>query len=422
MIFISTFLVMVGILSESYYNDYNFVEKLSWIADDPPWMPIPNLIGEIKPFWGVHYFGDLLIWFGYATHPDPYFSGPPDAQILPLGILIYKMMLSFGLTFGFTSYILLSLVLPYIVFSKFLKDCSLDRKLILYLASVILSAGSIITIDRGGFQLISSSICMLSIYYFYNKENKLGIIYGIIAISLKPYLILPYIIFIFDKKNINLLKLVIFTTSVNLLLFATLPGGIIRNIQSFLLTFIDRVDGVNIPGYAFGNGMSLFGGTEQFLSLIIGNSKVERFFLNHSALIYLISIIWIAIVIKIFRSKNINIYMKLFFAFSTIQMVSPGVGKYGSHWIFIAIIFLQLISEKIALDNSKLINISVVILILNLVVSVIPYTLYFTSADSISFGSRLMLSPLVLFVSAIILIYFDYERKINKERKYAITI
>jgi hypothetical protein len=411
LLFINSMVFIFGIFNSQYFPaNPTFLETFSYVANDPPWMPIPEMI-KVSPFWGTHYFGDFLIWVGYSYSPDPYTQFLP-AQSLPLAISFFKLITSFGVFSGFYLFFVLSLVLPFWVISKYGYQYKFNQKVFLYTAFIPLSAGTIVSLDRGSSHLIVFSLVFISFFNLLQNRSKLAIFYLILAISIKPYILISLLFLIKCKKYREFLQVISFTLIINLFLFYQYPGGILINTAKFIKATFMYQDPVIVGRFTLDNGTSLYAALQQFASILFGAQSTNDFLLGKPYLTFFISLFWLFITVFIVLNKYTPIWLSLFFSFATFQMIVAANGKYAVSWVFIIpfIVFFDFSYFKameriknIKMNNSIILKVILLILVF---ISTVPTNFMLTTPDGAQFLLRTMLTPLVIFFLGIITIFY----------------
>jgi hypothetical protein len=415
---LTSFFIVYEILNSHYTQTPSLIEKMSWIINDPPWMPVPNQIEFFKPFWGGHYFGDFLIWLGYATTPNPYAQHIP-AQSLPLGVFFFKFLLLFGVQGSFILWIVLSSLLPLIVIYAIDPSLNFRQKLLIFTASVPLTASFIVAIDRGGIQFVSTSLLLLGFIALFRSKVLLGYLLLIVAVSIKPYLVLPLIYLLARKYYKYFFSTLFFLLISNLIFFIfLLPGSLLSNLSLLLKSMVQYQKSDSAAGYALGNGTSLFGGVEQFFALIIGFSRTEQYFSSRPLFTTFFSLFWIIVVAFIVFNRKTPMWVSFFFCLSLVQLVVASTGKYGANWLFIAIILFKLdpkylskIGEGVSVIEFKFSKFFDVMIISSIFLSLLPLTQFITSPDGIGISARTMLSPLSILIVGLVALYELYFKK-----------
>jgi hypothetical protein len=178
------------------YLSVEVTERLSFMAQDPTWMPPGQ---NSAPILGVHHFGDFQIIAGYSNSDDPYDpSLALPAQYLPFTFVLMKFLMLFGLNNAFYLYALLTflaIVIPVVLFTK---NTPIPFRFI-YVALILLLTQPFLTIfDRGNLQGLMSGLIFLSLYFYMEKKRKLAFFFLILASSFKGY---PILLLLFVKRE-----------------------------------------------------------------------------------------------------------------------------------------------------------------------------------------------------------------------------
>lgn len=338
-----TCLAAISSIAITSYLRLGYLSQLSFRVDDPPWMP-DDFSGQTDSGWlGDHFFGDLFIYWGYASVPDPYsLEYAIPAQIPALGILLYRLIFIFGPITGLVLNTLLTLLLPYLVITQLLQLRDFASRIIWYSAFVLLSASLFIVIDRGGAQLIAYSLAALSLVALSKNKLVTFTLLLILAVALKPYILLILIFVAFRKSWRIAIASGAVVLAANVLSFALVGNGIVPGIRAMLNSQTTYMNSEVIASYAVKFGTSLYGAAIQTSALLVGEASAVSTFSSSPRIPMVLAFSWLLVTTCVIAWKVIPNWIALIFGLSCFQMTVAATGPYGTSWCFIgAAVFLS---------------------------------------------------------------------------------
>jgi hypothetical protein len=356
----------------------NFISRISFTSQDPPWTP-PGTISQ--PILHLHHFGDwtlALAFSKYANPYDPLLDLP--AATPPLGMIILKAISPIGYTFSFILLCLFTLACWCFVVSKLLKHRSfLERNLILVLV-VLMALPSIIAFDRGGVHLCLMGMIGVSFIAFKEKRYKRALIFLLIAVSFKPYLIILSLWIIRDlpsttkHKVLSLAKAWAWIAILNLIAIMHFNSNLIVGVKQYLDSTSQFSSSFMIPWVT--NSASLMG----FLS-----KTVEGFSSTSEAIVFLekwlpwsifIGGVFLFIVLLGSLNHKTPRVIAIPLLLSTTSIVTPPAMGYTLVWVSLAMIIIlsEMQNNELNLQKfSKLQRTSFFLILIALLINITPY-------------------------------------------------
>lgn len=319
-------------------SPYSLISILSWQASDLPWLPTSFASsGFAKPYFGVHHFGDLQIFQGYAFVENPYDSQLAiPAHIPPLGIWLYKLVFLLPSPIPLYVFLISSIGLASLVFGKLYPKQSGFLGLLLGLVGfVVLNAGVVIAIDRGGTQVIAFALGALSLLAAERDRRWRAALLLVLAASLKPYIILLIIYLVFRRK----LKIATLASTLlvllNVALMMTFEGDPVEQWKTLFSSISGYLDPELTATFMISNGTSLAGGLTQLVALIAGSQTATNILTLLPSLPTLISVFTLFLLALTLAAKRLPTWYSLTAVFATMQLASGAAGPYMTAWTFI---------------------------------------------------------------------------------------
>lgn len=338
--------------SRLYYpNGPTLVSRVSFEISDKPWMP-PGI--DAVPIVGEHFFGDLQLPLAWARYPNPWQEDLEwKANFLPLGKWILIPFSYLPLTLAFGIYFIGSLLLLYISARKLLLHIS-DSKLltdwkvslILFLVLLVLSRPVLTDLDRGNFYCLAISLWILAFICLREGRDTQFILLMLCLTSLKWFLILPMIPFLFERKFNLSLKLTFWLIILNVFSLILVPGRLFENLRLIINTQLNYTDEWAIPWLM--QGTSVASSISRIYEYVYGTVNTEIFLLNNLNLLKFLSLIYLLIAIYIAFRKHLPLWVRLYFALSTITFDTFETGWYAQMWISFVLIVWLVQDEKVA--------------------------------------------------------------------------
>ena len=153
---------------------------LSYAAVDPTWMP-PG-VTHPYPLWGVHYFGDMWYHIGFGEAQTPYIIAGRPAQYVPIAIYVFKAWGIFGYPAALALMTVLNLGLISIYAWVMLRAVAPSRKVVIIALAVVLTGPMLVTLDRGGHQLIAVGLMAWALYLYARGREWWAVILMVVVL------------------------------------------------------------------------------------------------------------------------------------------------------------------------------------------------------------------------------------------------
>ena len=329
-------IVWIWVFIDGAYSEKNFdfFGKLSLRVRDGTWFSNETNYRTV-PLWGQHYFGDLQIFFGFVGDPNPYF-GRLKPQIPPFGLSFYSLLNFRGPQLGMIIWLSFTFLFSVLITHLWLKSETLSNRLTAYCALVLINTSVLVGLDRGNILLILMTIVGLLLFKILNSRRLTGFdaLLFASAISLKPYLLLLFIFFIFERKY----KFVFHTALAGLVcnLIATLSfGWSPLTIFQRLINEQARYNGSAYSGFSLRNSSSAFRVLSDAVSFYKGPEYASTLFEGSGLWVAIPGIVYLSLVTTICWRRDIPIWIRMVSILSTVQMVVAATPRYSLAWSFI---------------------------------------------------------------------------------------
>jgi len=328
-------IVWIWVLVDGWYSEKNFdFARISSVVRDTTWFSNETNYREV-PLWGQHYFGDLQIFFGFVGDPNPYF-GRLRPQIPPFGLSFYSLLNFRGPQVGMIIWLSLTLLFSVLITHLWLKSETLSNRLTAYCALVLVNTSVLMGLDRGNILLILMTIVGFLFFKVLNSKRLTSFDAFLFAsaISLKPYFLLLFIFFIFERKY----KFVFHTALAGLAcnLIATLsfgwnPIAIFQN----LISEQSRYNASDYWEFSQRNSSSAFRVLSDAVQLFNGPEYAGTLFGGSSYWVAIPGIVYLVLVTIICWRRDIPIWIRMVSILSTAQMVVAATPRYSLAWSLI---------------------------------------------------------------------------------------
>ena len=347
-------LCWLWILVDGMYSESTFqFSQISWIVRDQTWYSTEALYDEI-PLWGKHYFGDLQIFFGFVSDPSPYAVGRTiNPQTAPFGLSFYSAIGFFGGVVAILLFLSLSLALPAFLIRVWLKEESLSVQIGAYCALVLVNTSALMAIDRGNILLIVVPIIGF-LFYRIMKSQSLGILEALLfatVISLKPYLVLLFFFFIFEKRYRFIIQSAVIGLFFNFMAAFTYGMSLFRIVQTMFQTS-SAYNSSESMEFNINTGAAAFKAVFEIVKAIKGDLYAVHFFETHSVATALPGLLYLVVVLMICAKTSIPMWIRIISILSTIQMVISASPRYDLVWSIVGcLIILQQSSKESTTSN-----------------------------------------------------------------------
>ena len=413
-----TFLVVsLGLAwSRLYYpNSPSLVNRVSYLVGDKPWMP-PGF--EATPILGSHYFGDLQLPIAWARYSNPWETDLIHrANFLPFGKYLLLPFSYLPIKLVFCLYVIGSIAILYVAVRKIIKlsdKTNLYKNwkitFILFCILFVMSRPVLTDLDRGNFYTVSISLWVLAFVWLREDKHKKFLFAMTLLVAIKWFLIIPMIPFILEKKLNLSVKLLVWISTVNFVSLVTVPGGLINNLRSIIDTQKNYTDEWAIPYLMDGTSVAssvskiheYFFGTTQTVAFITENINLLRFF----------CIVYLALALYISSRLNLPMWVRLYFALSTITFDTFETMWYAQMWISF-VLLAWFYEERKNLNDYRLVSLSLQFSALTML---IPLWVAFSINGVMRFNFNLILTPMFALLSGTVLVASKYFRKKSKHK------
>ena len=289
--------------------------------------------------------------FGFVGDPNPYF-GRLKPQIPPFGLSFYSLLNFRGPQLGMIIWLSFSFLFSVLITHLWLKSETLSNRLTAYCALVLINTSVLMGLDRGNILLILMTIVGLLLFKILNSRRLTGFdaLLFASAISLKPYLLLLFIFFIFERKY----KFVFHTALAGLVcnLIVTLSfGWSPLTIFQRLINEQARYNGSAYSGFSLTNSSSAFRVLCDAVSFYKGPEYASTLFEGSGLWVAIPGIVYLSLVTTVCLRRDIPIWIRMISILSTIQMVVAATPRYNIVWTFVGgLLILQ--QPKVPSDGS----------------------------------------------------------------------
>lgn len=272
-VFCAGYLISFYTLWTTYYFGQDTpIDRISFRAVDPPWLP-DGLTSQ--PRLGLHHFGDLELLLGWAQTQNPYRPTlAVPATYFPVADAFLGLFAQLPTALETLLYLSVSVSLAIFACRRaaptlFKSDHRIFSTLTVLL--VFATAPTIVDLDRGNVHTICISLLVL----FFTSRTPSGIIFLLIAASLKPY----YLIFLalYAFKGDGLRRSSVFALlwlSANIFLMRMQTGSWIRGWE-YWLDANRRFGDIRGSGFFFNSG-SLAGTILRWIELTAGWDRASQ--------------------------------------------------------------------------------------------------------------------------------------------------
>ena len=325
-----------------YFKD-DLLKIWSFTLEDIPWTPPPTVP---TPIIAGHYFGDFQLPILLSQVKNPYDASWPLGGGPPLSYFLYKPFLIPEIKLSFIFFLFITIVIFYFVNNLFVgRQINCTFRICFITLAIFVNLPFLVTLDRGNFVVISTSLTGLCLYYLFLREgNELWYrrhaipIVFVIAISIKVYLLSFLIPLWLLKKYGFVMRTLIYFIFLNFVSYFLINPNIDDVFQSFRFTFGGQA--------GFGNPLFLFSGVglPSFFSNLIRfltSFEYSSTILSENVYFFLLPIlIWYSLVLFFISRKELRIELKLIWILSLIQFAPPVAMAYNMVWNVLALMIL----------------------------------------------------------------------------------
>jgi hypothetical protein len=240
-----------------------------------------------------------------------------------------------------------------------------------------------------------------------NKHNKF-LFAMTLLVAIKWFLIIPMLPFIFEKKFNLSVKLLVWISTVNFVSLLTVPGGLINNFRSIIDTQTNYTDEWAIP-YLM-DGTSVASSVSKIHEYFFGTTQTVAFITENINLLRFLSIVYLALALYISSRLNLPMWVRLYFALSTITFDTFETMWYAQMWISF-VLLAWFYEERKNLNGYRLVSSSLQFSALTML---IPLWVAFSINGVMRFNFHLIFTPMFALLSGTILVASKHFRKKSK--------
>jgi hypothetical protein len=339
-VFYPLFLFQAWIIQ--YFNSgspFNYVSRITFAIVDPPWLP-PNII--LNPLLGSHFFGDLLLGFGYSMSLNPYDPALVlPSQTLPVGLLFFKFMGIFGQDYLLLIYLILNLISIIWIIKTLLHTNQLIGYHGILILLCITSLPVLFAIDRGAVHLITLALLLKNLQKFLELKYMQSVLLCLVVISIKPNFLFGIILFLILMRKLSYIFVVFLSTAIInfLVLVFMFSGSVLDQINGFLKATSLYAGERGISWIQ--DSVSIVGLMNKSIGFFWGNEVAFNFILKYSSYLWIPGIIYFLIIILIIKYHNCDNWLKVGLILSALSMILPASMTYTLVWTFPAILIIS---------------------------------------------------------------------------------
>jgi hypothetical protein len=402
---------MFGWATHYYTNGIGIIERLSFQAVDPSWVP-ENFTQ--RPIIGEHFFGDLQLLIAWGAHENPYSVLIPS-QHLPIAQGILRLLSHLPMIIVFLIYLLASLASLWFSARALVAVVS-QRQFGLnindFLLFILLTVPVLVDLDRGNVNSIVISCCIL--FFTLNLDNRpnLGLFFLIIAICFKPYTAIFLLCTSVKNVSKQWISILLLFGLLNGLGFVLITGSLVGGFSNWLGAFLRYGSEAGV-GYMANSG-SLIGSISRWSEIVQGNENAIALLESNIPTIRVISLGCVLLGVAAWHQESASFPLRLAGALSIITVAQPGSAQYQWTWtgfVLLAALYNSRSQGTIErLNNRRVIALLYVIFILASMPSWIEYS---SSDTKRYFPQYLLLSPLIVLSLIIFIALSTRDRWTN---------
>ena len=319
-----------------------FSQKLSGPIEDL--MPIPPDTAPLQPLVGYHYFSDLQLAIAYGETANPYLIDYP-AQYPPIGILEFRLLGLLGYQASLWLFLLAAIGILGFVGWKLMGEVSRSRKLVNLLVLVVLTPAMVMAVDRGALSPIATGMVGLAFLAARSKRMFLAGVILLLAISLKPYLVLVLLYPLLRGYWKFVLQTAAATALINLAAFALFPGGFMNSLNGFINATLRYADSEAAADQAITVKfvtLDAVSGTGTILRVITFWKNIDvasMIYNDYVGLVLLPGILFLAALSVILLNKSFPFWIPLTLTLATSTVVLPATPLYTLTWASLAALY-----------------------------------------------------------------------------------
>jgi hypothetical protein len=309
---------------------------------DIPWLPPGK---NSQPIFGVHHFGDWQMMSAYSQISNP-FAGEYPAITPPFGLIITRLLNSFGVQFGYLLFTILCLTLYWILITSRLTTAKTLEKILVFCFITVFSLPFMFAFDRGS--AVSVAIVSIALGLNYSHKNKKikSIIFFCFGISIKPYLLFFFLLLLAKKSYREFLINIGVVITINVLVLMTfysdnLIVGLSDYIKSILF-FSNQIEPLNQL-----KSVSPLSFTSKIVEIIDGREAALLFYEKFMPFYFIITIIIFILGWLIAKNSKMSFETKILIYLSLIPCLIPNSMFYTLTWSSCAFVYwIQILAKE----------------------------------------------------------------------------
>lgn len=337
--FVLTFLTLLHAWTLQYKSsdgNANYVSRISYTVNDPPWTP-PGTFSN--PILHLHHFGDWTLALAYSVYSRPY---DPSLHIPavtpPFGLLLLRMVSILGAKLSFLALGLVTAILWWLVIAHFMEFRSLLGKVQILVLIILLTTPSIVAFDRGALHLFLFGLVGYSFMQYRKKKFVSSMIAFVCIVSFKPYLIVLALWLIREKRFKQLLITIALAVGVNLVSMIIFTGNIFSGVINYLHASAEYSGAFIIPWVM--DSASFMGFLSKVVEGLRGSRSAEIFLRNYIGFSWIFTVIYIVFIYLIVRNRNVPDFLALTLLLASSSLITPPALEYTLVWASLAMILV----------------------------------------------------------------------------------
>lgn len=319
-----------------------FSQKLSGPIEDL--MPIPPDTAPLEPLVGYHYFSDLQLAVAYGKTANPYLIDYP-AQYPPIGILEFRLLGLLGYQASLWLFLLGAIGILGFVGWKLMGELSRSRKLVNLLVLVVLTPAMVMAVDRGALSPIATGMVGLAFLAARRKRLFLAGVLLLLAISLKPYLVLVLLYPLMRGYWKFVVQTAAATALINLIAFALFPGGFMNSLNGFInatLRYADSeaaADQATTVKFVTLDAVSGVGTLLRSITFWKNIDVASMIYDDYVGFVLLPGLLFLLALVVILLDKRLPFWIPLTLTLATATVVLPATPLYTLSWASLAALY-----------------------------------------------------------------------------------
>ena len=310
-----------------------YFNRISFQVSDPPFLPSGNAPQVILY---KHFFGDWENLLDLARSANPYLNPDAASQTPPIGNLILKILSNFGAKYSFALFTIVSAIVWLWLFQKVFKEQVFFFASLSIIFYVGLTLPVIYSFDRGSLHIFAFGLVGMAWYLYTIKKDIGAVTVFIIAVSLKPQLLLVLLLLLINRDLLKLLKSIILVITSNILGLLYFEGNPWQSIQGYVkgTLFFTSKDSL---GYTL-DSASLSGFLLRRYEGESSSENLSSWLIDQKFGLLIPGLVLILIILPILLANTINQRVKIFLVLSLTSLVVPASMAYTMIWASLAII------------------------------------------------------------------------------------